>query len=493
MTVQQAVEVEIRRLYYAEHWKIGTVAAQLGVHHEVVRRVLGLLEPRVRPGRLQEPPRVVPYRAFIDEQLKLYPRLRATRLYDMLRERGYTGSVRTLRRYVQSVRPVPKREAFLRLDPLPGEQAQIDWAYVTKLAVPGGVRALWAFVMVLAYSRAIWAEFVFDLTVDSLRRSLVRAASHFGGVTRQWLFDNPKIVVLERHGDAVRFHPDLLDLAASYCVQPRLCAVRKANQKGRVERAIRYLRDRFLAGRSIASLETGNRDLAAFLRDIAMLRPHPIFRERTVAEVLADEQRRLLPLPHTPPVTDLVRPAGVDKTAFVRLDTNLYSVPPRYASATLTLVASDTTLRLLDQDLEVARHERSFGRRRVIEAPEHREEILREKRAARDLKGRDRLRAVCPQIDALYSRWVDAGRNLGSMTARTGKLLDLYGDAVFCAAVDDILARDLHDPGALAQICEQRRRALDRPVPLDIVLGDHVPDRDVIPHRLEDYDVRDDA
>lgn len=164
-------------------------------------------------------------------QLERYPRLRATRLYDMLRDRGYTGSVRTLRRYVRIVRPVPKQEAFLRLDPLPGEQAQIDWAYVSKIHVPGGERALWAFVIVLSYSRALWAELVFDLTIDSLRRSLVRAASHFGGVTRQWLFDNPKIVVLERHGDAVRFHPDLLELAAAYCVQPRLCAVGKANQK----------------------------------------------------------------------------------------------------------------------------------------------------------------------------------------------------------------------------------------------------------------------
>jgi hypothetical protein len=352
------------------------------------------------------------------------------------------------------------------------------------------MRALWVFLMVLAYSRALWAELVFDLTIDSLRRSLVRAANYFEGVTRQWLFDNPKIVVLERHGDAVRFHPDLLDVAAAYCVQPRLCAVGKGNQKGRVERAVRFLRDRFLAGRSIPSLEAGNRDLERFLSGIAMLRPHPIFRERSVAEVLAEEKPRLLRLPETPPPTDLVRPVSVDKTACIRFDTNLYSVPPRHVGATLTLVASDTTVRLLDQDLEVARHERSYGRRRILEAPEHREEILREKRAARELKGRDRLRAVCPQIEALYERWIERGRNLGSMTARTGKLLDLYGEAVFIAAVDEILARDLHDPGALAQICELRRRALDRPVPLDIVLPSHVPDCDVIPHKLEDYDAR---
>jgi len=73
----------------------------------------------------------------------------------------------------------------------------------------------------------------------------VRACRYFRGTARQWLFDNPKIVVLERHGDAVRFHPELLALSGQLCVAPRLCGVRKPQQKGKVERAMRYLRERF--------------------------------------------------------------------------------------------------------------------------------------------------------------------------------------------------------------------------------------------------------
>lgn len=488
MTVPAAVEAEIRRLHFAEHWKVGTIATQLAVHPDVVRRVLGLLEPRTAP-----PPRprlVDPYRAFITEQLEHYPRLRATRLYDMVHARGYSGSVRTLRDYVARVRPAPKQEAYLRLEPLVGEQAQIDWAHLGRLPVPGGERSLWAFVMVLSYSRALWAELVFELSVHSLRRSLVRAATYFGGSARQWLFDNPKTVVLERHGDAVRFHPDLLDLAGTYRVQLRLCAVRKANQKGRVERAIRYLRERHFAGRTITGIEAGNRELLAFLRDIALPRPHPRFRERSVAEVLAEERERLLPLPPVPPPTDLVTPVAVDKTASIRFDTNLYSVPAEYAQKSLTLAADDAFVRLLDADREVACHRRTWGRRQIVELAEHRQEILDHKRAARDLKGRDRLHAIAPHIDQLYGRWLEAGRNLGFMTARALKLLDLYGEAIFAAAVTEILTRGLHDPGALAQICEQRRRAADRPVPIDLTLSSHVPDRDVIPHNLEDYDAK---
>ena len=231
MTVELAVEAEIRRLHYAEHWPVGTIASQLGVHPDVVRRVLGLLEPH-RPS-LPRPRLVDPFTAFIDETLAKYPRLRATRLHDMVRARGYMGSVRTLREHVAQVRPAPRREAFLRLEPLIGEQAQIDWAHVAKVPVAGGVRSLWLFVMVLSWSRAMWAEFVFDTTVHSLLRSLVRAASSFQGVTRQWLFDHPKIIVLERHGEAVRFHPLLLELAGLFHVQLRLCTVRAAPKGAR--------------------------------------------------------------------------------------------------------------------------------------------------------------------------------------------------------------------------------------------------------------------
>jgi transposase len=487
MTVPQETEVEIRRLHHVEHWPVGTIVSQLDVHEDVVRRVLGLdTRPRTLPTprlRLADP-----YRDFLVEQLKRYPRLRATRLYDMVVERGYQGSVRTLRNYVVDLRPAPKREAFLRVSPLIGEQAQVDWAYVADVPVPGGTRALWLFVMVLAWSRALWAEFVYDLSVHGLLRSLVRSAQHFGGSCRQWLFDNPKTVVLERHGDAVRYHPLLLELSGDFRVQLRLCTVRKANQKGRVERAIRYLRDRFLAGRSIPSIDHGNRELLTFLAEIAGPRPHPTLPGRTVDDCLAEERTRLLPLPEPLPPTDQIAPARVDKTAFVHFDRNVYSVPPALVGRTMTLAADDRTVRILDGTALVATHDRSYGKREVVEAIEHRDEILRQKRGARESKGRDRLRAAIPGFNQLLERWVEAGRNIGSMTARTLKLLDLYGDALVAEAAAEVIARGTHDPGAIAQFCEQRRRAQRQPVPIDIPLDAHVPDRDVVPHDLEGYD-----
>ena len=487
MTVDLSKEHEIRRLHDVEKWKRGTIAAELGVHPDVVDRVLDRGADRalvVAP----RPSLVDPYVAFIDETLKAHPRLRATRLFDMIRLRGYDGGVAILRRHVAEVRPVPRGEVYLRAERLIGEQAQVDWAHVGSLAVPGGARPLWVFVMLLAYSRAMWAELVFDLTVESLRRSLVRAARFFKGVTRQWLFDCPKTVVLARHGDAVRYHPGLLEVAGALRVQPRLCRPRRPTDKGGVERANRFLRDRFFAARTITSIEDGNRQLLDFIRDIADVRPHPRFRDRTVAEVFAEEKERLLSLPVTLPETDLVAPAAVDTTAFVRFGTNLYSVPPRYARRTVTLVASDREVRLLDGADVVARHERSWGKHQRLEDPDHRRELLVQKRAGRIPKTRDLLLAQVAGIDALYTRWVEVGRNVGLMTARTGKLLELYGAEVLAQAVAAVLARGLHDPGALALRCEEVRRAAGAPMPVALELGAHVPDCNVTPHDLGTYD-----
>jgi hypothetical protein len=204
--------------------------------------------------------------------------------------------------------------------------------------------------------------------------------------------------------------------------------------------------------------------------------------------VWEEERARLLPLPSPLPPTELVLPIVADKTAFIRFDGNAYSVPPDHARKTLLLVADDRRIRLLDGKDEVANHERAWGRRERVEEPAHRREILAQKRAARPAKGLDRLRARIPGFESLLDRWADAGRNLGSMTARTLKVLDLYGEEALTQAVSKALQKGLHDPGALATLCEQERIAQDRPMPVSLEFADHVRDRDVLPHDLGGYD-----
>jgi transposase len=492
MTIAPDKEQHIRRLFEVEHWKVGTICAQLGLHEDVVKRVLGQLKPRDRAvsnhPRRAKFYKVAPVGDFIKQTLKSYPRLTSSRIYDMVCQRGYTGSERTLREYVAKSRPHPHSEAFLRIEPLIAEQAQVDWAHVGKVDVDGCQRPLWLFVMALAWSRAIWAEFVFDTTAQSLLRSLSRACEFFGGTCRQWLFDNAKSVVVERYGDAVRFHPLLVDLAGCYRAQLRVCAPYKPNHKGTVERAIRYIRSRHLSARTFTGIEQANADILHFIDTIAHRRPHPTMKDRTVGACFEDEKSRLLALPEPTPVVELVKPVSVDKTATVRFDRNRYSAPPQYAQRTLTLAADDKVVRFLDADTQVAEHRRCWGRGRHIVDPSHREQLIAYKRQARHSTGRDRLCEAVPTIKQLFESWVDAGRNVGSMTVQVLKLLDLYGAQLLGQAVDEALTRGTSDPGALAQLCEQHRTQARLPLPLDVKLGDHIPDWDVPPHALERYD-----
>jgi transposase len=113
------IRAQIRRYFYAEHWKIGTIARELAVHPDAVRNAIDAQ----RLGGAAQPLRasvVDPYAEFIRQTLDQHPRLRATRIYQMVRDRGYTGSVVQLRRAVARLRP-QIREPFLRLNMLPGE------------------------------------------------------------------------------------------------------------------------------------------------------------------------------------------------------------------------------------------------------------------------------------------------------------------------------------------------------------------------------------
>jgi transposase len=231
MTVPPELEAQILRYHHVEKWPVGTIAKQLGVHHATVSRVLiqaGL--PRI----LRHPKRskADPYLPFIRQTLETFPTLTASRLYAMVRERGYTGRPDHFRHIVACHRPVRKAEAYLRLRTLPGEQAQVDWGHFGQVVIGRARRPLMAFVMVLSYSRRIFLHFFLDARLENFLRGHLAAFEAWQGVARVILYDNLKSAVLERHGDAIRFHPTLLDFAGHYRYDPRPVAIGRGNEKG---------------------------------------------------------------------------------------------------------------------------------------------------------------------------------------------------------------------------------------------------------------------
>ena len=364
MVTPPDIEAQILRYHHVETWPIGTIAAQLHIHHGVVQRVLaqaGL--PRIGPP--PRPSKIDAYLPFITQTLAACPRLTASRLYAMVRERGYPGRRPCegrghFRHLIACHRPRPKAEAYLRLRTLPGEQGQVDWGHFGDLEIGRARRPLMAVVMVLSHSRQIFLRFCLDARMEDLLRGHVAAFTAWGGVPRVLLYDNLKSAVLERRGDAIRFHPTLLGFAGHYRYEPRPVAIARGNEKGRVERAIRYVRDAFFAARSFTDLDDLNDQVEAWCNGVAADRRCPDDPARSVGDVFAEEKSRLLALPDNPPPLLEHVAVSVGKTPYVRFDLNDYSVPHSYVRRILTVLADPHEVRIADGADVLARHRRSY-------------------------------------------------------------------------------------------------------------------------------------
>jgi transposase len=477
---------QIRRYFYAEHWKIGTIARELSLHPDTVRRAIASERFHLQAlrGGLTDP-----YLSFIRQTLDQYPRLRATRIHQMIRERGYPGSIRQLRRAVAILRPT-RPEPFLRIHTFPAEQAQADWAHFGEVAIGHARRRLSCFVITLSYSRALYLEFFFDQTLENFLRGHVHAFEAWAGQPRVILYDNLRSAVLERRGDQIHFHPRLMELCAHYHFAARACQLHAGHQKGRVERAIRYVRESFWAGRSFTTLEQCNQQARVWRDQIAHQRPWPGDDTRTVAQAFAEEQPRLLALPAHPFPTDLIQPIRSAKTIYVRFDLNDYSIPPQAVGRPLTLVASDTLLRILDGTQEVARHRRSYDRHQLILEPAHQQALLQLKRKAFHSTPAGRLAQAVPESETLLDLAFARGESAGSQTAQLLKLLDLYGAPALRRAIGEALERNTPRASSVAFLLRKRQQVAPSSHPLVVDLTQHpeVQAIEVQPHNLETYD-----
>ncbi len=188
MTISKEQEVEILRYFHVEKWPVGTIAEQLGHHHSTVDRVLSQAGfPKAE--RACRPSIIDPFVPFVVETLEKYPTLCASRLYTMVKERGYPGGPDHFRHLLANYRPRPQPEAYHRLKTLPGEQAQVDWAHFGKITIGRAQRALMAFVMVLSWSRQIFLRFFLDARMANFLRRHEAAFRFFNGVARCLLYD----------------------------------------------------------------------------------------------------------------------------------------------------------------------------------------------------------------------------------------------------------------------------------------------------------------
>jgi len=489
MTVEKEVEAEILRLFYAEKWRPTTIAKQIGTHRSVVQRVLssnGVAQEVLRRRSSQ----VDSYLPFIRATLEQYPKLTAARLHEMVKQRGYSGCSSRFREVVAQMRPRPAAEAYMRTATLPGEQAQVDWAHFGRVKIGNAERRLLAFVMVLSWSRHIFLRFYTGDAMPNFLCGHVDAFKFFERVPREILYDNLRSAVLERQGTAIRFNPELLSLAAHYRFLPKPVGVRKANQKGRVERAIEYARSSFFAARQWSDLGDLNQQALSWCRDTAGARKCREENGLTVLQAFEQEKLSLLMLPDNPYPAFERKEVKVGKTPYVRFDLNDYSVGHQYVRQTLTVMATPDEVLILDGAKEVARHVRSHQKGQQIEDRTHLQELEDYKAAARKHRAIDRLRHVSESAQELLKQAAARGHQLARLTQQLTRLLDLYGPSELEVAIQEALSSDSPHAAAVQQVLESRRhrRGLLPPVALDFGTTSLANEIVVVPKSLDVYD-----
>ncbi|MCX6101983.1 MAG: IS21 family transposase [Proteobacteria bacterium] len=486
--ISPETRAEIMRLYHAEHFACNAIARHLRLHHLTVQNVVRC---NVKTSLKEAPAAKLldPFIPFINERLALYPRLRAPRLMQMLVDRGFTGSINTVRRGLRVLRTT-RRRAFLPLTSFIGDEAQVDWASFGTIKIGRAERKLSCFVMVLSYSRAMYSVFCLDQTLESFLRSHVAAFRYFGGVARRLRYDNLKAAVIERHGSAVRFNKNLLEFAGHYRYEPSACNPYSGHEKGKVERSIRYIRDNFFSSRKFSSLEDANSQISKWLEDIANKRPWVDDKTKLIMQAWTEERDRLLPLPQNDFLVSDNRVVRSAKTPYIRYDLNDYSIPFALVHKPLTLVADSTSVKIIDGTNVVAEHLRSYSKGERITIRDHFAGLYERRPGAHTVASRQYLVQSIKGAEDFFTLMIDQGEILSTGTAKLNDLLHQYGEKILSKAIMQALERKIGSYAYVAKLCHQidKSKTARPPIPVDLSSYPELKFLDVKQHDLNIYD-----
>jgi transposase len=318
------------------------IAEILNVTDRTVRNYLKTMpRERKKPVRASK---VDPYKPLIDEVLERNPYYNSEILFERLLRLGYTGKKSILKDYVAVVRRKLANHAVMRFETEPGFQAQVDWKEFGSQIVDGRRTKLYAFLMVMGYSRRTFVYFTTSMETSVMLACHLMAFQYFGGVPREILYDNMKTAFLCDAQGVWRPTRRLSAVAAHYGFTPRRCRVRRPETKGKVERAVGYLDSNFwprLEGQNLclAELNAQVKDWLAAVDEKPLVDFGESRRER-----FKREQAALKPVRTTPCDVRQEIPVAVNRESMIRYQTNSYSVPPQYIGQLLTLKVDLLTL-----------------------------------------------------------------------------------------------------------------------------------------------------
>jgi transposase len=246
---------------------IRKIAVLRGVRRNAVRRALRSMAPPTGKRQRAKGVALEPYKQQIAAWLsnEVTSQWTAERIFDELQERGYNGGRTVVKEYVRENRPRKESMGEARFYVKPGQQLQVDWGDMGVVSIGGVERKLYAFVAIMAWSRQLFVCFTTDMQLLTWLDCHRRAFAFFGGVPSEVLIDNLKTGVLSRAGGTVRWHPSYEALAVGYGFRPIAHFPMRPKTKGRVERIVRFVRERFVTGRLVSSLDAFNSEALIWL------------------------------------------------------------------------------------------------------------------------------------------------------------------------------------------------------------------------------------
>lgn len=474
----------IHRLHWAEQWPLRKIARHLHIGRRTLAKYLAT--PAPAPSCRDRASKLDPFKPAITELLEKDPTATAVVIAQRLRQLGYEGGITIVKDYLHAVRRnSAARRAYVRVEPAAGERCDVDWGHFGALPYNGATRKLYAFCLVESHSRKMYLEFTHSQSFETFARCHIHAFQALGGVSQEIWFDNLATAVAEHEGNLVRFHLRFLAFAREFHFIPRACHVAAAWEKGKVERAIGYVRQNFWPLRSFTELADVNAQARRWLSEVANQRQHRETGQKP------DERFRpecLRPLPVLIPDYRDSADALVHKDLRLSFDGNRYCVPPRYVGRKLTVKADASSLIIYDQHQEIATYARSWQRGQTFGAERFQKELLAQMAAAQRSAAQQRLIALLgPATEEYLRRLADTDRSLTRQVRELFSLIREYGPKAVAAALAKAHAARAFGADYIANILRQQQMRRETQPPLrlrDPALNELATD----PLSLAEYD-----
>lgn len=399
----EEIKIKIRYLKDVRELSFRQIEKETGIHRRKASELYydNWKDRRVKGSYLDA------YHDLIVHWFKECPSLKAVQVYQRLRERGIQAAYRTVIAYTREYRK-KRKKVYWPLEFLPGEEAQVDWFFVTHPKLG----KLCGFAIILSYSRYLFVHLFPRHSFEFFIEGHLMAFQAFGGYPHSMRYDNLRSVVLKKQ--PLTYNPNFLDFARHYGFEIRLCNLAAGNEKGRVERVIRSLRETFFnAVDHLNELKSLNQALHEWVR----IKNNTIHRATEMLPIERKKEERLKPLPQIPWKNVMIHPPKrPTKTGLVILNTNFYSIPDYLCNRLLTIHAFVDHIDIYTEDQKkIASHPRCFERCQKIINPTHRSLNQLSRQAKRD-----RIYSVIKGLNPVVEQFLELNRQTGE---------DPYGSA----------------------------------------------------------------